>query len=157
MSRINMKNGITVEQVNEAAEAYDALMSLNIDADVSGKSNRDMMVQVEKLRENADSVESMLGADHIAVRKIRDAADRLNLEADRIEKKAIRHDSRTASLIAKVNSYDGWFVMVEGEKIPVTRATVANGKVIHNGKQYPFVPVYFPSEKAGLRSLFDNE
>lgn len=160
MSRINMKQGITTEQVNEANAAYDELQSM-FDKGVDGRVDLNIVDQaIAKMNEAADALSAVLGDDHMATRRVSDASIRAQVALEKLQQKGEDFDKKVEKLRAKVRSYDGWFVMVEGEKIPVTVAVVKDGRVIHGGEEHPFIPVYMPGEasaNAGLRSLFDQD
>ena len=158
MSRINMKIGITVDQVIEARNAFNELGEMNTAAE-----NNDSDAMLSKAENDligvANAVETILGGDHIITRRINDAATRCAELSNKISEKKEQHDAKIAKLAAKVNSYSGWFVMVGTEKIPVTRALIIDGMVYHGGEMNIFIPVYMPNEvyEAVPPTLFDQE
>jgi phage-related minor tail protein len=159
MSRINMKVGITAEQVNEANAAYkDYLAALS--ESVDDMSNAEVIGNaVSMMNEAAAILSAALGDDHMATRRVTDAMARATEAGEKITRADEKRDARISKLRAKVRSYDGWFVMIDNERVPVVDAETVDGIVAFEGKNYPFIPVYFPGNsdaESGLKSLFDD-
>lgn len=156
MSRINMTKGITAEQVNEANAAFieyaamlDVSDNVSIDIDVAERA-------AALVNEAAGALSAVFGSDHLATRRAEDAAQRAQVAIIKLREKIDGYTTRLDKLRAKVRSYDGWFVMIDGERVHVTEVITVNGEVQRYGDMFPFVPVYFPSQTDGLAALFDD-
>lgn len=159
MSRVNMKVGITAEQVNEANAAYkDYLAALS--ESVDGATDTGVIDRaISMMNEAAEMLAASLGDEHMATRRVSDASVRAQEAMEKLIHADDKRDARISKLRAKVRSYDGWFVMVDGERVPVTEAETVDGIVAFEGKNYPFIPVYFPGNpdaELGLKALFDE-
>ena len=154
MSRINMKVGITAEQVNEAFDAKTKYMELvnakHTDLDVSS-----LNVAIGDMNNAAQILANVLGDDHMATRRVSDASILAREAIKKIDGKVDKTGNQMVRALAKLRMYDGWFVVVGDEKIPVTEAVVVNGQVMHNGEKHPFIPAYMPN--VGIPSLFDQD
>lgn len=159
MSRINMKVGITAEQVNEANDAMNAYHAA-LESQVDGQVDTNLIDRAIALMDQAvDMLNATLGGEHAAARRVSDASIRAQEALDKVIKSRDKDDARITKLFNKVRMYDGWFVMVDGNKIPVTDVRTVDGLVVYGGENHPFIPVYFPVADAdkGLRSLFDQD
>ena len=144
MTRISAKTGITAEQVNEA---YETKLKLE---ELLNKGNADfgnwnvLDSCYTELINNGEKLIQVLGIDHPVVKKLDAAMARLDNERTRKIDASTEYNKQREKLEKKLAQYNGWFVMIHGEGIPVTQVRTVNGKVQYNGDELPFIPAYFP-------------
>lgn len=144
MSRINMKVGITAEQVNEANAAY-AEYRAALDGSVDGPIDASVIDQaIALMNEAADKLSATLGDDHIATRRVSDASIRAREALEKIIKNENKYYNKLDKLRAKVRSYNGWFVIINNVRVPIVLVKTVDGLIAYEGENHPFIPVYYP-------------
>lgn len=146
MSRINMRTGITTEQVNDAAAAKDEYYSALEVREFDGIDDSAIETAIQYLNNAAEILADAFGNDHLATRRAADASIRAQVALEKNDKRDIKASKRLARLAARFDMYKSWFVMIDGVPVSVCDVRTEDGEVVYEGKRFPFIPVYMPKD-----------
>ena len=146
MSRISMKAGITVEQVNEYIALSNKAFDLEHD-ETMNITTADMDAFVEHIEEAMNHAKQIFGdgsRTHVTLQNI---FERANKKMGIVEGAGESKDAKLAKIREKLARFDGWQLMIRGQLKPLEVVAVEDGRIIYDGVEVPFIPVFVPNSE----------
>ena len=146
MSRISMKAGITVEQVNEYIALSNKAFDLEHD-ETMNVTTFDMDVFIEHIEDAMNLAKHIFGdgsRTHVTLQNIFERADK---KMGIVEGAGESKDAKLAKIREKLARFDGWQLMIRGQLKPLEVVAVEDGRIIYDGVDVPFIPVFVPNSE----------
>ena len=149
MSRINMKVGITVEQVCEYIKLSEKVFDLECrklrDGETANVDVGDMADFVCHIGEAMTLAKQIFGdgsRTHVTLQNILERAEK---KTEIVEGAGKSKEARLAKMREKLAGFNGWQLMIRGQLRPLEVVSVVDGRVYYDGEEVPFIPVFVPN------------